>query len=141
MEVQIIPVVNGIIVKEKKFLLGKRSQKKKFLPGYWTTPGGKVEPGEKLIDALKREVKEETNLEVKRVDLLKISEQFHDEHHHIIFDFRVDVSDSNPKSGSDLIELSWFDKNEIKNIKMVKEDKKFLLGLNLEEQNEILIDL
>jgi len=141
MEIKIIPVVNAIIVKNNKILLGKRSHESKFLPGYWTTPGGKVEPGEKLLDALKRELKEETNLEVKKAQLLKISEQFHDDHHHIIFDFMVETRNAIPKHGSDLVELSWFDKDDIEKLKIAEVDKEFLININLTGKNEVSIDL
>lgn len=140
MQMKIIPVVHAIIIREDKILLGKRNLKSKFLPGYWTIPGGKVEPGERLLDALKREVKEETNLDIKKATLLKISEHFHDDHHHIIFDFAVEVETGNSKPGSDLIELSWFDKEDIKKLKIDKEDKKFLQNLDFNSKN-ILVDL
>ena len=36
-------VATGIIVKDGKFLIAKRSEKEKRWPGRWTVPGGKLE--------------------------------------------------------------------------------------------------
>jgi 8-oxo-dGTP diphosphatase len=45
------------------FLLAQRPAGKPY-PGYWEFPGGKVEPGESAIDALKREIREELDVEI-----------------------------------------------------------------------------
>ena len=51
--------------KEDKYLLVKRSPEKyKGTKGNWDIVGGRIEPGSKLIDNLRREVKEETQLEI-----------------------------------------------------------------------------
>jgi len=52
--------VGAVIIENDKVLLGLR----KHEPGQWAIPGGKVEPGETLHEALKREIREETNLEI-----------------------------------------------------------------------------
>ncbi len=52
------PVVTLIIYKEGKILLQKRSDN-----GDWAIHGGGIEPGEKYIETLKREIKEELNIE------------------------------------------------------------------------------
>ena len=57
--------VKGIIVREQKYLILKRSTKSSFDPGLWDLPGGKLEYGEKLEETLIREVKEETGLTIK----------------------------------------------------------------------------
>jgi len=49
--------VSGFIYHQGKFLLLKDPKSK-----YWMPPGGKIEKGEFLIDALKREIREETKL-------------------------------------------------------------------------------
>ena len=57
-------VVAGIIWRRNQFLIQKRYTNG-MLGGLWEFPGGKVEPGEPLIDALKREIKEECGIRTK----------------------------------------------------------------------------
>ena len=61
-----IKSVGGIIFINGKYLVQLRDNKKNiFFPGFWGVFGGLVEKGEKLPQALIREIKEETNLRVK----------------------------------------------------------------------------
>lgn len=59
-----IKVVAGIIYKQNKFLIAKRNYQKSQ-GGLWEFPGGKVELGENNEEALKREIKEELNIEIE----------------------------------------------------------------------------
>lgn len=52
----------AVIRKETKIILLQRSPADNFDPGLWELPGGKLEYGENLVDALSREVLEETGL-------------------------------------------------------------------------------
>jgi|TARA_B100001971_G_C18145607_1_gene512892 8-oxo-dGTP diphosphatase len=79
-------VATAIIVKNNKYLILKRSEREKAYPGKWTVPGGKLErkdyenkPPTKegdmnwygvIEDLIKREVKEEINLEIKDIKYL-----------------------------------------------------------------------
>src|SRR3989338_11585302 len=77
-------VVTGIIVKDGKFLITKRSAAEKAFPSQWTVPGGKLElkddahrPKDTLShwynifeDLLRREVKEEVKLVIKNIRYL-----------------------------------------------------------------------
>ena len=61
-----VPVYNiavSLIKYENDFLITKRSNTK-FLPGLWEVPGGKIEKNETPLEAIIREVKEETNLNI-----------------------------------------------------------------------------
>jgi 8-oxo-dGTP diphosphatase len=55
-----IPVVVIVVVKESKLLLGKRKNKEEY--GLYGFPGGKVDKGETVLQAVIRELKEETGL-------------------------------------------------------------------------------
>ncbi|MDH5703731.1 MAG: NUDIX domain-containing protein [Aigarchaeota archaeon] len=57
--------VKGIVRREGKYLLLRRSSDSSLDAGLWDLPGGKLDYGEELAKALMREVKEETNLTIK----------------------------------------------------------------------------
>jgi 8-oxo-dGTP diphosphatase len=57
-----ILLVGSIVMQQGKILLLKRLETKKFLPGYYDLPGGKVEEGEDPNKAVLRELAEETGL-------------------------------------------------------------------------------
>lgn len=86
-------VITAIIVKDGKYLITRRSQKRKRFPGMWTMPGGKLEiqdyidlPKDTeyywynvLEKALRREVKEEVGLEIKGVEYLTSLARIHED--------------------------------------------------------------
>jgi 8-oxo-dGTP diphosphatase len=57
-------VVADVIVKDKSILLLKRRKDEEAFPGIWEFPSGKGEFGESSVEALIREVKEETGLSI-----------------------------------------------------------------------------
>jgi 8-oxo-dGTP diphosphatase len=71
----IINVTCAIIVIENKILVTQRSEKMK-LPLKWEFPGGKLEENESEIDCIKREIKEEINIEIEV--LRKLSNSIYD---------------------------------------------------------------
>ena len=73
--------VTGIVIKDRKFLICKRSEKEKIFPGKWCVPGGKLEQKD-FIDTKKdtndhwfnvlektveKEIFEETDLKIKNI--------------------------------------------------------------------------
>lgn len=64
-----IKVVAAIIENENKEILCALRSPEMSLPNLWEFPGGKVESGESLFDAIEREIHEELNCKVKAVDL------------------------------------------------------------------------
>jgi len=72
---KIINVTCAIILKDKKILVAQRNEKMK-LPLKWEFPGGKLEINESEIDCIKREIKEEININIEV--LQKLSNNIHD---------------------------------------------------------------
>lgn len=70
-----INVTCAIILKDEKILVAQRSEKMK-LPLKWEFPGGKLEFNENEIDCIKREIKEEININIEV--LQKLSNNIHD---------------------------------------------------------------
>lgn len=64
--------VSGVLVRNGKFLAGKRRSSDSADPGYIEIPGGHVETGESLHDALLREMKEELGIQVLKMERLRI---------------------------------------------------------------------
>ncbi|WP_255700737.1 (deoxy)nucleoside triphosphate pyrophosphohydrolase [Flavobacterium piscisymbiosum] len=72
---KIINVTCAIILKNEKILVAQRNEKMK-LPLKWEFPGGKLEINESEIDCIKREIKEEININIEV--LQKLSNNIHD---------------------------------------------------------------
>ena len=64
-----IQVTGAIIKKNDKYLIGRRGPNEKS-PGLWEFPGGKIEKGETPIECIKRELKEELNINAEIGDLV-----------------------------------------------------------------------
>jgi len=60
----IIKVTGALLRLEDKYLICKRDSKGS-MPGLWEFPGGKLEVGESLDDCIKRELKEELDIDAK----------------------------------------------------------------------------
>ncbi len=84
--------VSGIIMRDEKVLLVRRREDD-FLGGIYEFPGGKVEDGEGLADALIREVREETGLRVSGIGryLGFFDYDSEDGKRRRVFNFRVEV--------------------------------------------------
>lgn len=79
----------GVMIKDgDKILLGHRAQKRKdtggiFEPDSWTFPGGKQEFHETYFEGAKREVKEETNLDISDLELFGAEDDMQPDKHYI----------------------------------------------------------
>ena len=76
-----------IINTKNEILLVKRASTSRTEPETWSRPGGEVEFFEKIEDAVIREVKEETNIDIEIIDLLEISQVITKKNHWIAFGY------------------------------------------------------
>ena len=95
-----------------RLLLGRRGKEPNY--GKWVIPGGGVKFGEKYKDAAKREVLEETGLQVELWDLVRpsVHEIIVGDEHRVIL-VSVGTAEGQPKASSDLLEARFFAINEI----------------------------
>jgi mutator protein MutT len=76
--------------------------------GLWSLPGGRVELGETLAEAVVRELAEETGLEALCDQFVGWVERIGQDYHFLILDFAVTViSTDAPKAGDDAAEAGW----------------------------------
>jgi ADP-ribose pyrophosphatase YjhB (NUDIX family) len=75
--------------------------------GLWSVPGGRVEPGESLAEAVERELAEETGVVGRCGPLLGVAERRDGDHHFVILDYLVAADVVPPVPGTDADEAAW----------------------------------
>ena len=128
-------VVTGIIIKDGKYLITKRSSEEKAFPNQWTVPGGKLElkdysnrPKDTSAhwynifeDLLKREVLEETNIKVKNIRYLtSLSYIRPDGIPTIIVSLFADYHEGYIKLCEALTDHAWVSLEESKNYELIE---------------------
>jgi 8-oxo-dGTP diphosphatase len=121
-------LVNATIIKDGKILFGKRID-----IGKWELPGGKIKPGEQPTDAIKRELKEELDLDVEIKKLLicyVVTLVVNEKNINILHINYLVNPKTDPKINKKCHEkLKWLEINELRNIlKDENEMKKFCFG-------------
>jgi 8-oxo-dGTP diphosphatase len=95
--------------------------------GAWSLPGGRVEMGETLAEAVVRELQEETGLEAMCDQLLGWVERIGPGYHFVIFDFEVTVLDRRaPVAGDDAAAAAWVTLAEVNDLNLVDGLAEFL---------------
>ena len=113
MKNNVVVGVGAVVLLDNKVLLVKRGSKP--CKGCWAIPGGRVEYGESLAEAVKRELREETNVLAEPLGVLWVTEilpgEYPDvEDHFILIDFLmkpIDTSDVKP--ATDVVDVGFFD--------------------------------
>ncbi len=89
------------------------------LKGYWSLPGGLVETGESLVNAVKRELFEETGLQVEPQQMFELFErimrdaQGQAEYHYVLLDYLCKVVGGTLKAGDDVSRAEWVRREDL----------------------------
>jgi 8-oxo-dGTP diphosphatase len=109
--------VGAVIVQNHSVLLIRRAQPP--LLGEWSLPGGVLECGESLREAVAREAREETGLVVETDEMLGVYERLirDDEgrmrYHYVLIDFLCRPVGGEVNAGSDAADVRWFRRDEL----------------------------
>jgi 8-oxo-dGTP diphosphatase len=116
--------VGALIFEGDSILLVERAGEP--LKGYWSLPGGLVETGESIEDAVRREVREETGLLVELLSRFDIFERIirdaegRAEYHYVLVDYICRVVGGAPCAGDDVSRLEWVKRPELRNYRLTE---------------------
>lgn len=130
-----VVAVGAVARRDDEILLVRRGRGP--AQGRWSLPGGRVELGEDLWEAVVREVAEETGLEVvverflgwvERIDL-----GAEEPYHFVILDFLVDVYDPavEPVAGDDAAEVDWVPLEDVAELPLAEGVLEFLVDVEI----------
>ncbi|HBY60090.1 MAG TPA: NUDIX hydrolase [Solibacterales bacterium] len=83
------------------------------LKGQWSLPGGALETGETLKEGVRREVLEETGLEVEPLWIAEVFERImrdaggRAEYHYVLVDYVCRIAGGEPRAGDDVSAVRW----------------------------------
>lgn len=119
-----IPAVAAVIRKKDRLLLVKR--KNEPSRGQWSLPGGRIEVGERIEEALKREIKEELKVKIEVQELLAIKEYIERDKggrfkwHYILLDYNCRIVSGVPQPSSDVKKMCWVGSNEFSDLELTQ---------------------
>ena len=116
--------VGGVIVDRGRTVLIRRGTEP--LLGQWSIPGGTIELGETIEEAVRRELREETGLEVRVLELIELFDRIYVEngatspqdkkrprYHYVIADYLCELVGGEPRAGSDVTDLAFSREDEL----------------------------
>jgi 8-oxo-dGTP diphosphatase len=99
---------------EGRVLLIRRGKPPKM--GLWSVPGGCLEPGETLVACCRREVLEETGIEIEPGPIVAVADRAAEGFHYVIIDFAAVPACSgvpDPVPATDVSDARWVDQTEL----------------------------
>jgi 8-oxo-dGTP diphosphatase len=109
--------VGALIFSGDRLLLVERGQEP--LKGYWSLPGGILETGETLEQGIRREVLEETGLEVEPQSMFEVFERImpdgagKTEYHYVLIDYLCRPVGGSLQAASDVSRVVWVSQPEL----------------------------
>lgn len=123
-----IPGVGAVVLDGDRILLVQRGGE--HGQGLWAVPGGRVEWGESWRDAARREVLEETGLEVVVGDVVWVGEAMGPDHHFAIVDFHATPISGTVRAGSDALDARWVSLKEAIELPMPQSMQSLIMAVS-----------
>lgn len=116
--------MGALIFQRDRILLVERGRAP--LKGFWSLPGGLLETGEHLADAIRREVREETGLDVKPLGVFEIFERImrdkegKPEYHYVLIDYICKVVGGELLAADDASRAEWVRRKDLAELKITE---------------------
>ncbi len=116
--------IGAVILDGDRVLLAQRG--KEPLKGWWSLPGGLLEIGESLENGIRREVLEETGLEVRPAGVVEIVERIlrdssgATEYHYVLVDYFCVITGGEAKAASDVSAVEWVRRRDLGNYRLTE---------------------
>jgi mutator protein MutT len=139
-----VVAVGAIVIDKGAILLVKRDREP--AKGQWSLPGGRVEVGETLREALVREVREETGIDVDVDGLIGTAERVvRDDDgeiafHYVILDYVCTPRSIDVKAGDDAAEVRWVPVGEMADLQLTAGLLEFLADRGILEGRRLRVD-
>jgi 8-oxo-dGTP diphosphatase len=109
--------VGGVVIADGRTLLVRRGSAP--LEGQWSIPGGMLELGELIVEGVRRELAEETGIEVRVLELIEVFERVipgedgRTRYHFVILDYLCDMVGGQAQAASDVTDVAWAREEEL----------------------------
>lgn len=123
--------VGGVVIHRNRALLVRRGREP--LKGQWSIPGGLVELGEGLAEGVRRELKEETGLEVEPLEVIAAFDRIQRRgtrirYHFVIVDYVCRLKRGKLRSASDVLDARWVGREELARYRLTDKARSVVLG-------------
>jgi 8-oxo-dGTP diphosphatase len=119
-----VVAVGGVVIHDSRALLIRRGQPP--LEGRWSIPGGVLEVGETIAKGIERELKEETGVQARVLELIEIYEKvFRDgnsqpQYHFVILDYLCEFVEGTAEPGGDVTEVVWASEQQLDSLALTE---------------------
>jgi 8-oxo-dGTP diphosphatase len=109
--------VGGVVISNGRALLIRRGGPP--LEGQWSIPGGMLEVGETILEGVRRELGEETGIDVRVGELIEVFERINPDadgktkYHFVVLDYLCEAVRGEARAGSDVTDVAWASPTEL----------------------------